>query len=35
VAAQRVATPNSVDALDVQEAFRLAKLHYMDGKASV
>ncbi len=26
---------NAVDALDVQEAFRLAKLQYMDGKASV
>jgi hypothetical protein len=35
VATQRAAAPNSVDALDVQEAFRLAKLHYMDGKASV
>lgn len=29
------AAPTAVDALDVQEAFRLAKLHYMDGKASV
>lgn len=35
VATPRVIAPNSVDALDVQEAFRLAKLHYMDGKASV
>ena len=26
---------NSVDSLDVQEAFRLAKLQYLDGKASV
>jgi hypothetical protein len=26
---------NAVDALEIQEAFRLAKLQYMDGKASV
>lgn len=26
---------NAIDALDVEEAFRLAKLHYMDGKVNV